>query len=178
MGRDPEQLEFDFPEDDLTKAIREFRGEPAKPRQHNIDDLGPSEWLVALDKQIWQEHVDRDWRRGDHRYKTVYRKLTPAEWERLQETVREEGYLTSMHNCGFGFTCGMLVMEHPEPTFPGVPMEPKALLFVESHHLPQENDRFEDGWNAFSPFTHSEQNARWLAQYGMDAPKAKGHYAY
>jgi hypothetical protein len=171
-------MELDLPEDGLTEALRELDGRPKIPGQTNIDHLEPSEWLLALDKQIWQEHVDRDWRREDRRYKTVYRKLTQVEWDRLRETIREEGYLTSMHNCGFGFTCGMLVYEHPEATYPGVPLEPTPLLFVESHHLPQENDKFEDGWQAFSPFTHAEQNAKWLARYKMDPPKSKGHYDY
>ena len=179
MGHDPEQLELDFPEDDLTKAIREYEGKPAKPRQTGIEQLPPSEWLAALDKQIWQEHKDRSrgWG-GGRSYRTVYRKLTEAEWGRLQTIMREEGYLTSMHNCGFGFTCGMMVYEHPEVTYPGVPLEPKSLLFVESHHLPQKEDGFGAGWQAFSPFTHSEQNAKWLAQYEMDPPKSKGHYDY
>jgi len=178
MPADPKQMELDLPEDPVTKAIREIEGRPKAPAQTNIDDLGPSEWLAALDKQIWQEHIDRDWQRGDRHYRTVFRKLTPAEWDRLQRTVREEGYLTSMHNCGFGFTCGMMIYEHPEAMYPGVPLEPKGLLFVESHHLPQKEDRFEAGWQAFSLFTHSEQNTKWLAQYKMDPPKSKGHYDY
>lgn len=114
----------------------------------------------------------------ERRYKTVFRKLTKDEWGQLQETVRSGGYLTSLHNCGFGFTCGMAIYEHPNPAYPGVPLEPKRLLFVESHHLPQEEDGFEEGWVAFSPFTHTEQNTKWLAQYEMEPPKSKGHYDY
>ena len=185
MASDPKQMELNLPEAtaDMTARMKEVLGIPEEPRQVNIDHLPPYKWLAALDKQIWAEKVAEHYANmtghgWKQRYRVVHRKLTETEWAKLQEIVREEGLLTSMHNCGFGFTCGMLISEHPEATYPGVPLEAKRLLFVESHHLPQKEDRFEEGWQAFSPFTHSEQNTKWLAQYGMDAPKSKGHYSY
>ena len=44
--------------------------------------------------------------------------------------------------------------------------------------VPADRTTFEDGWVEFSPFTHSEKNAKLLAEYGMEPPKAKGYYDY
>jgi len=171
-------MELDLPEDEMTRILREMRGEPKEPGQGSIDQLAGSQWLRALDAQVWQEHQGRSHRGGGRKYRTVYRKLTETEWDRVRFLIDEEGYLTMMAVMGFGFTCGMLVMEHPEPVYPGVPLEPKLVLALESGHLPQEEDRFEAGWRAFSPFTHNARNARWLEQYGMEKPQPKGHYEY
>jgi hypothetical protein len=148
-----------------------------------VDHLPDVEWLVAIDGQIWHEVTHRmranmsghEW---DQKSRALTRKMTNAEWERVQRAIREHGLLTSLHNCGFGFTCGMAVYEHAAPIYPGIPIVLRRLLFLESRHLPFKEDRFEAGWAAFSPFTHSDQNAAWLRQYGMEEPKQKGHYDY
>lgn len=141
------------------------------------------EWLVDLDTQIWRntEHVMRANMSGHtwtQKSRELVRKLTFDEWGRVQAIINDEKLLTSLHNCGFGFTCGMAVYEHPTPIYPGIPLEPRRLIFLESHHLPFKEDRFEAGWMTFSPFTHAKKNAEWLAQYGMEPPKEKVYYAY
>jgi hypothetical protein len=141
------------------------------------------EWLVWLDGELWHEvtytmRANMTGHTWNQKSRTLTRKLTDEEWVRVQNIIRKHNLLTSLHNCGFGFTCGMWIYEHPIPIYPGIPLEPRGLLFIESHHLPFKEDRFEAGWTAFSPFTHSGQNAAWLKQYKMEEPKGKSYYDY
>lgn len=153
------------------------------------------EWLKALHASLWQTHRD-EWspnpimRKG---FSTECRRLTPEEWEAVQEVIRERKPICEPHNACMGFGIGMALYEEPPRISPGYVPEPEFLADITKEHLPltvcalreDPKDRaytdrtfFEDGWRAFSPFTHGEENAKLLVEYGFDAPKSKGHYDY
>jgi hypothetical protein len=159
------------------------------------------EWLKALHTSIWTTRAgyrDVGRRREPCTYHEEARRLTVAEWARLEAVLRDEAPIVDFVNSGFGFGCAMRVYDDPvDPVYPGVPQEvPPVLLVVDKNHLPLEGrteevssrgrlkvvpaDRtyFEDGWTSFSPYTHDPANVARLVAVGLPAPKSKGHYEY
>ena len=159
-------------------------------------------WLKALQESIWiakRGLRSVGMRQEEFTYMEETRRLTPEEWSRLETILKAELPLTELQNTNFGFGCGMIVYDDPvDPVYPGVPQEvPEVLLCVDKNHLPLEGrtretkplrglpklvpaDRtsFEDGWVAFSPYTHDPANAARLVAVGRPAPRSKGYYEY
>lgn len=148
-------------------------------------------WLRTLHPTLWKTHRDpsarilREWANES-------RRLTTDEWGTLQDILREHKPICTLANANWGFGCGMSILAVPPHVYPGADTKPERLLSITKDHLPLEGrtmsdgkkmvpaDRthFEDGWTAFTPFTHSEENARLLKEYGLEPPKSKGHYEY
>lgn len=148
-------------------------------------------WLKSLHTNLWQTHRDPN-ARALREWHTESRRLTPDEWGTLQEILREHKPICMLSNACWGFGCGLTLYATPPHVYPGAETKPECLLSITKNHLPLEGrtilsgkkmvpaDRttFDDGWDAFSPFTHSEENAKLLKEYGLESPKAKSHYEY
>lgn len=151
-------------------------------------------WLKALHASVWETHIQHNVRHGPQRWSSEARRLTPEEWATLQEVLRTHKPICELHNACMGFGCGMAVYAEPPRVYPGADVRPEFLLDVTKDHLPltvcdlrepgergadcRDRTFFEDGWRAFSPFTHHPDNARLLAAYGFESPKSKGYYDY
>lgn len=159
-------------------------------------------WLKALNADIWTTKNSMK-QVGYLREPCVYyeeaRRLTPEEWDRLEAVLRDERPMVELVNSGWGFGCAVRVYDDPiDPPYPGVPpLVPDLLLVVDKNHLPLEGrikevpslgrkkkvvpaDRttFEDGWRAFSPYTHPFDNGRRLVACGLPLPQPKSYYEY
>ena len=159
-------------------------------------------WLKELQASIWVAKRglrDVGMHREEYTYHEESRRLTPEEWARLETFLKAEAPITEFHTSGFGFGCGMAVYDDPvDPVYPGVPQEvPEVLLSMDKNHLPLEGrtqvtkplrgppkrvpadrTRFDDGWSAFSPYTHDPANAARLFSIGRPLPQSKGYYEY
>lgn len=154
-------------------------------------------WLLGLHGAIWAAKKGTrmvGMRQEPYTYWAESRRLTVEEWARLEAILREQRPITEFVNSGFGFGCAMRVFDDPvDPVYPGVPQEvPDLLLVVDKNHLPLDGrveqvgkkvvpaDRtyFEDGWQAFSPYTHDPDNAARLVAVGLTAPRPKSDYEY
>lgn len=157
-------------------------------------------WLQDLHQSIWKEtrglRTVGQGRQESYTYYTESRRLTVEEWDRLAGILQTT--TCELVNSGFGFGCAVRVFDETvSPPYPGIPQEvPELLLVVDKNHLPLDGrteevptlkgkvsrpaDRtyFEDGWVAFSPHTHSEENVVRLKEAGLPAPRSKGHYEY
>ena len=186
----------------MTLARSQEQGLATSPLPGPLSPEGdPRAWLRSLHDSLWREHKDP----GSHNHIArsgwvdEARRMTPEEWETVQRVLTDEqGLVCQLHNACWGFGCGLTVYVEPPRIFPGLDEKPEFLFSVTKDHLPLEGrtrevkvlgkkkpkvvpaDRttFEDGWVEFSPFTHSEKNAKLLAEYGMEPPKAKGYYDY
>lgn len=136
-------------------------------------------WLRALHEAMYVKRMDPRTRRPwyDER-----RRMTAEEWVQLQHLIREHELICSMRNANMGFGCGMTIFEPGEAIYPGVPIKPVVLCDVTKAHLPlaagQDRTTFDEGWEAFSPFTHSEANVERLKANGLQEPRDKGYYDY
>lgn len=158
-------------------------------------------WFRELQDGIWEAKRglrNVGWFQEEYTFYQESRRLSLSEWARLVDVLQDERPITEMVNTSFGFGCGMRVYDDPvDPVYPGIPQEvPPVLLLVTKDHLPLDGrtevvstlkgkevrpaDRtsFEDGWVAFSPHTHTEENAARLKEAGLPAPRSKGHYEY
>ena len=139
------------------------------------------EQIQALNESIWTTTAPSN---GFPKGMTIEkRRLTLEEWADLQSwCATQSDLIYEMHNACMGFGCGMYVGQMRPSTFPGVPDDIQWIVFVTKEHLPltgkKDRTSFEDGWVAFSPYTHSVQNAENLNAYGREAPKSKGFYDY
>lgn len=136
-------------------------------------------WLNALHEALYQRHMDPRTRRP---WYDTLRRMTADEWLQLQHIIREHELICSMRNANMGFGCGMTIYEPGEPVYPGVPIKPTILCDVTKDHLPlpvgKDRTSFDDGWEAFSPFTHNDDNTARLKAEGLPEPKGKSHYDY
>lgn len=148
------------------------------------------QWFQELQLSLWEKKQGYEYRRGTFTYFMEARRLSLVEWERVKHILQEENPLTELVVTNFGFGCGINIYVDPEdPPYPGIPQEkPSLILGLTKDHLPIPKRRsserladrtyFEDGWEAFSPFTHTAENARRLVSSGFEAPKPKGYYEY
>jgi hypothetical protein len=122
-------------------------------------------WLKSIDKQIWSPqfeiHGEKD--------RWPKRKLTGREKNRVFSMIRDNELPCELFAAVYG-TVTLLVYDHP--TEPGV--KPKRLASIHEHSLP----RKADGWEAFSPITHSTKNRALVRRYGLSRPKERSHYEY
>ncbi len=120
-----------------------------------------------------------EWVEPTHRnlygFPKVKRRMTPEEWKSVQATIVEHDLLCVPHNAGMGFNFGMALYEHP--TYPG--LDPEFVIDLEGHHLPEPlGTKFDDAWDAYSPFTHDEANGMQLERLGFAPLHGKAHYEY
>ena len=155
---------------------------------------GPwQEWFENLQKDIWTSTAPScGFPKGMWIEK---RRLTDQEWRTAQTLMGSKDELIfQLVNACMGFGCGVYIGVMIQSTFPGVPDEVKWLAFITKDHLPlsvcelrekgergadlKDRTYFEDGWRAFSPYSHSDKNAANLKRHKMEAPQSKGHYDY
>ncbi len=143
------------------------------------------QWLKLLQADIWTIPPASPHSLYNIPYES--RRLSQAEWDQVTAILQAHHLPCSMNNACMGFGCSIVLYEEPLNHYPGVEMRPTSILEITKDHLPipvrdkdskQSPDRttFEDGWEAFSPYTHSEANKALLALYKMEAPKSKGYY--
>jgi hypothetical protein len=166
----------------VAAAINQIRGsQSTRDPILTMPDLGVAwkAWLRALQESLWIDRVDPRLRR---KWSQERRRMTVEEWLQVQQLIWEHDLICSMRNACMGFGCGMAIYEATPPAYPGVPIDPEFVLFVTQEHLPLPEDRdsthFKDGWEAFSPFTHSDENTKALKANELPEPKPKVHYEY
>jgi hypothetical protein len=134
--------------------------------------------LPALHESIWQTHRSHPGARFQRSWRSESRRLTVEEWDALKAFLPESGFFTQIHNACMGFGCGMSVFS--PSIYPGT--DPEFLLTVTKDHLPipegKDGTRFDDGWEAFTPFTHTPENVGILEFHEMEAPRSKSDYEY
>lgn len=137
-------------------------------------------YLTDLEAVLWPLDPSQDKVR---RIKlTAHRQLERAELSRVFEIVERHNLLTSMFTTSMFGGVGMDILEHE----PAPDVGPTHLLRLIEGHLPDmpgEAPRLPGGsrdaaWEAFSKFTHSARNARWLKSYKMEAPQRRSSYEY
>ena len=148
-------------------------------------------WMQALQKSIWTPaqglRTTAGLRKETYTYQKEARRLDLEEWNLLVDILKGERPMVELCTTEFGFGCGMSVFDE----------EGVVLLQVDKNHLPLEGRKvkvsvlhglpkkvpattttFDDGWDAFSPFTHHPDNAARLVAAGRPEPKQKGYYEY
>jgi hypothetical protein len=155
---------------------------------------GPWEpWLKNLNDAIWGRTApSKGFPKG---MGVESRRLTDDEWNTVKMILAgQRDLIYDLTNACMGFGCGMYIGRMVPSTFPGVPHSVEWIAFITKNHLPlsvcelrsptehgadcKDRTFFEDGWRAFSPYTHSEANTKNLKVYGLEAPKSKDHYEY
>jgi hypothetical protein len=153
-------------------------------------------WLVALNEDLWPEDETKRTKRTI--VLDASRKLLHEELDRICALIESAPLLTSMFSKGMFGGFGMLVYEHS--AYPHVP--PQQLLCLTEDHLPPPKGPSvyehltgtakplppekkpapgcgtDQGWEAFSKYTHSERNREWLKNYNMKAPQERHYYDY
>ncbi len=131
-------------------------------------------YLTDLEEILWPK---------DHRQSRIKlepkRQLERAEFSRVLEIVETHNLLTSMFTTSMFGGVGMDILEHEAAPDVG----PTHLLRLIEGHVPGPNTRqpggsSDEAWEAFSKFTHSPRNVRWLKSYKMDAPRSRSSYEY
>lgn len=156
----------------------------SKPRQQKPQSPVLSEpdraFLKGLDSALWSRQkqngivLESD------------KKLTKAEWDRVGKIIVKSQLVCEMFTKGMFGGYGMDVYEQPAPTYPGVPLEPVFLLRLIEDNLPAPKNAkpktpgcgLDYAWNAFSKFTHSEQNKAWLKEYNLAPSEGQSSYWY
>jgi hypothetical protein len=170
--------------EDIRKALRGGPDGPPDPPPAFREGEDPAAWLDALWASLWQTHRNQFShnpieRRG---WKSEHRRMTVEEWFTVQSLIKTQGYVCSARNACMGFGCGMTVYAEADPVYPGVPLDPKVLIDITQNHLPmgpgQDRIRFDDAWDVFSPFTHSDSNKAKLKANRLPEARSKGHYEY
>lgn len=133
-----------------------------------------SNFLSDLHNTIWLHNTS---------WSKPQRKLTNAEWSRVQELL--PSLVCMMGNSAFGFELALHVYEMPpDVPYPGVTRDKaKALITIAAAHMPWYEEgridtRWDRAWKEFSKFTHSAANIAKLKELGMEMPKNKSHYEY
>ena len=161
---------------------------PGLPREGEKENW--QQYLRDLHFSIWKTHrnplsrnpIERGWA-------SETRRLTNEEWALVQEIILEHKPICYLHNACWGFGCGMALYEEPPLVYPNTLVKPDILIDITKEHLPipkreagstELDDRtsFQDGWNAFSPYTHNEENTKLLVFHGFGKPKPASHYDY
>lgn len=159
------------------------------------DDI---KWLHELHAALWPPEPPRPrdrYGRSSPRIKLeVGRELTKAEWKRVVQAIAENKLVAEMIGTNMFGGVGVRFYEHPR--LPGDDHE--HVLTLTQEHLPGPTrydhlaDRAEAtdyreptggncsraAWDIFSEFTHTEDNRRWLKQYGLDEPRDPAYYDY
>lgn len=154
--------------------------------------------LKGLSTEVWEGPLDEFFSFLDNEIGsdcTEKRRLTDAEWEQLKGIMAtRKDLIFELSNACMGFGCAISVGRMMYAPYPGLLNEIEWLLCVTKNHLPLSvcalrdpgehgyncNDRtfFKDGWRAFSPFTHTSENAKHLKDFKREAPRPEGHYDY
>lgn len=148
-------------------------------------------WMQALQAQLWAPaqgvRTGTGLRRETYTYQKEARRLDPEEWGLLKDILKTERPLVELCTTEFGFGCGMSVFGEGGEVLLQVdknhlPLEGRKVKVNVLHGLPKKvpatTTTFEDGWDAFSPFTHHPDNAARLVAAGRPEPKQKGYYEY
>lgn len=138
--------------------------------------------LVSLEKlqeKLWVEHYDS---RSRTKWASETRRLTEEEWADVQTAIRERHLICVPHNACWGFGIGVGFYEQPPHVYPGAEVKPVHVLSLTQSHLPLltggKEPRFNEGWEVFSPLTHSKENAALMVEYGFGKPGPKSDYEY
>lgn len=140
------------------------------------------DWLTSLQDEIW-EYAHPTARNGIGWWSEV-RALTSEEWSRLKTLFEENDFLFELGTM-FGFSLQLNVLECE--TYPGT--GPSFLLMLSQKQLPKEEGTqeaakggasvsWENAWNIFTKYTHSDRNAEKLKFHKREAPKEASYYMY
>lgn len=135
--------------------------------------MNDKEWLSWLNDEIWEKHIDNTSRMVWAREK---RKLTKAEFDRLQIIAQSHEFVIEPHNGNMGF--GFALTFYEQPAYPGMPIKP--IFTINSTHLPQYagGPSFELGWEILSPFSHNPKNKSLVLLHGLPNLLEKNCYDY
>ena len=152
------------------------------------DDI---EWLRELNEDLWLREDDGTFR-PKHK---VSRELAKAEWERVKQAIVEHKLVTEMVRTNMFGGVGVRVYQHP--IMPGDDHEHVLTLTQEQLPGPTRQDYLMDrdteepdyrkptkgscsraAYDIFAEFTHTEDNRRWLKDYGLKQPQDPGDYDY
>jgi hypothetical protein len=143
------------------------------------------DWLEALSKSLWKRiYFNPVPRVGPDSMLEEARHLTGDEWVKLQDIIQRNDLICELQTTGWGFYVGMALYWENPPVYPGVPVQLDLLIFISAKHLPEDlipsgpRLHFRAGWDAFSPFTHSDENAQRLVSVGRPKPREQAYYDY
>ncbi len=126
-------------------------------------------WLVEL------EHKQRSFEK-EASFPGRPRTLTSRELKRILEIIAGYGLICEMTHNGYG----PMMQVYAPPPAPN--LAPTAILAVTYEQLPCNRrkingpDAWRNGWEAFSPVTHSARNRVLLSRYGFEEPRGYGAY--
>jgi len=152
----------------LPLALRSLVYRHGMPNRLSEKDVG---FLEALNQEIWDRSTDR--------FGSVHsfpnRELSKAEKEQILELASSHGLPCVLHSGVYG-QLSMSVYDHSG--LPGVPPEP--VLHVSSKHfgLKQTFKEWRQEFEFMSALTHSDENRRTLAFYGLPKPGPMSDYEY
>lgn len=136
-------------------------------------------WRLRLREfsgDLWALYRDRVTQSPSSRYgfNQEARTLTESEWEELRGilTVQKGRLVFELTNACFGFGCGLRVFTRPV----GDKGSLELLLTLTQRHLPGGRAQFRDAWNAFTLFTHTEENIAAAKALGVSAPMEFEYY--
>jgi hypothetical protein len=129
------------------------------------------EWFSALNGRIWDRHLDNFG--SVHQFENG--RLDAEEVEHLTRLIERHRLPCVLGSGPYG---GLFMRIFDHSDFPGV--APDLLLAVGEKHfeLPAGFDRWDERFEWFSKFTHSDSNRDVLAFYGLPAPGPRERYEY
>jgi len=152
------------------------------------------DWLRELQERLWPPEQAAKGRAGNVQIKLeAKRELSKDEWQRVCKAIVENKLVVEMIGTNMFGGVGIRLFEHP-PCF-GVD-EAELILTITQEHLPgpsrydhlrgevAEPEKHVPGsclrraWETFSEFSHTEQNKRWLKQYGLRESRGAESYDY
>lgn len=146
------------------------------------------DWLRELETLLWSDEE-----KGIRFKLHAKRELSKDEWSRVCAAIAKHKLIVEMINTNMFGGVGIQLYEHPP--VPGVDEAEYLLTLTQDHlpgptrydHLRGEIPEVEehvpgscrrDAWETFSALADTEQNRRWLKQYGLQPPRDAGYYDY
>ena len=153
----------------------------------STDDLA---WMRELQAALWPpEQAEKGRLKTPHGPVQLKleakRQLKKREWKQVKKAIAEHKLIVEMGGTNMFGGVGIWIHEHPP--MPGID-KPELILNLTQEHLPGKTGKkgseptqgacLTEAWEMFSELADTDQNLRWLKQYGLELPKSASSYDY
>lgn len=130
------------------------------------------EWLRNMNDEIWKrDFVDNT----GMRHEFMSRELSADERSVVQGVIMQFGLPCVLHSGPYG-NLSMIVYDHSD--FPEIPPEPLFHIGEKHVGLPPGFQNWNERFDWFARYTHTDKNRRLLRFYGLQDSEARERYEY